>query len=40
MIDQKPDAYDEDEDDPFDHDGCYQPHVRSGDYYDCDGRPL
>lgn len=24
---------------PFDHGGCYMPHVRNGEYYDCDGRP-
>lgn len=35
-----PDDEDEYEDGPFDHGGCYQPHVRGGEYYDCDGRPL
>jgi hypothetical protein len=30
----------DDIDEPFDHGGCYQPHVRGGEYYDCDGRPL
>ncbi len=31
----------DDEDEPFDHGGCYQPHRGpDGDYYDCDGRPL
>jgi hypothetical protein len=34
------DPYDEDDDEPFDHGGCYMPHVRNGEYYDCDGRPL
>lgn len=33
------DRYDED-DDPFDHGGCYMPHVRNGEYYDCDDQPL
>ncbi|MEU4296387.1 hypothetical protein [Kitasatospora aureofaciens] len=30
----------DDVDEPFDHGGCFQPHVRGGEYYDCDGRPL
>jgi len=35
------DPYDEDDDDePFDHGGCYMPHVRNGEYVDCDGRPI
>lgn len=28
------------DDTPFDHGGCYMPHIRNGEYYDCDGRPL
>lgn len=24
----------------FDHGGCFMPHVRNGEYIDCDGRPL
>ncbi|MDT7784999.1 MAG: hypothetical protein QOF58_3418 [Pseudonocardiales bacterium] len=30
---------DEDEDDDP-HGGCWQPHVRGGEYFDCDGRAL
>lgn len=38
MIDDQ-DHRDQD-DEPFDHGGCSMPHVRNGEYYDCDDRPL
>lgn len=30
----------DDVDDEFDHGGCFMPHVRNGEYVDCDGRSL
>ncbi|MER7794844.1 hypothetical protein [Streptomyces sp. NPDC097640] len=38
--DESDDTDHEFEEDEFDHGGCFMPHVRGGEYIDCDGHPL
>lgn len=40
QTDDSDDTDDDVEEDEFDHGGCFMPHVRGGEYFDCDGRPL